>query len=150
MTPSDSREMTLQDLVTTLKGDRTYEQLEDATGGVVKAQRWNQIANGIRVREFPKPVTIEAMASVLGCDIEVLLLAFARAVGMDVRRRQSSFIDMLPPSIDDLTDRQKSFIISAIRAMNDGGDDENPPARRKAKSNSVRLRDLSAHPDRLL
>jgi hypothetical protein len=143
--------MTLQDLVTTLKGDRTYEQLEEATHGVVKAQRWNQIANGIRVREFPKPVTIEAMASVLGCDIEVLLLAFARAVGMDVRRRQSSFIDMLPPSVDKLSDRQQSFIISAIRAMNDdGGDDENPPGRRKAKSNSVRLRDLSAHPDRLL
>jgi hypothetical protein len=131
MTPNDSREMALQDLVTTLKGDRTYEQLEDATGGVVKAQRWNQIANGIRVREFPKPVTIEAMAAVLGCDIEVLLLAFARAVGMDVHKRRSNFIDMLPPSVENLTDRQKSFIISAIRAMNDDGDQKGDQKKRK-------------------
>jgi AraC-like DNA-binding protein len=119
--------LSLSDLILTLKGDRTYEQLEAASGGVVRAQRFAQVAAGIRVNEFPKPATIEAMADALGCDVTVLLMAFARAVGLDVHARDSGFVDLLPPSVDDLSEQQQAFLLSTIRAMQG---DQAPPRRR--------------------
>lgn len=129
-------DLSLQDLILTLKGDRTYAGLEEASGGVVKAQRWNQITNGIRVSEFPEPRTIEAMAVALNVGVDVLVFAFARAVGLDVQRNQSGFADLLPPMVNELTDRDQHAVLSVIRALgeahrnandNDGGDGGNTP-----------------------
>lgn len=119
--PPDSGEgdLTLPDLILSLKGDRTYKELEAASGGVVKSQRWNQLANGERVNEFPTPPTLEAMAAALPCDIEVLILACARTVGIDVHHRQSRFVDMLPPSVDELSDRSKSALLNMARTLTD-------------------------------
>jgi hypothetical protein len=120
----DSQQLTLQDLIRTLKGDRTYEQLEDESGGRVKAQRWHQFAVGDRVTTFPKPATIAAVAETLPCDIEVVVHAFARAVGIDIHQRRSSFIDMLPPSVDNMSERNKALALAFLRALaeEDGGD----------------------------
>jgi len=51
----DVRDLTLRDLILTLKGSRTYAGLEAASNGIVKAQRWNQVANGLKLNEFPEP-----------------------------------------------------------------------------------------------
>jgi hypothetical protein len=139
-------ELSLQDLIRTLKGDRTYLGLEEASGGVVKAQRWNQIVNGIRISEFPEPRTIEAMSKALNVNVEVLVLAFARAVGLDVQRHRSMFADLLPPMVDKLTDADRDYILNTVRFLADkvpGGDDADPPVRTtKRKGKPPRLRDI--------
>jgi hypothetical protein len=113
-------DLSLRDLILTLKGDRTYLQLEEASGGVVRAQRWNQIVNGIKLNEFPEPRTLDAMAGALNIKVDVMLFAFARALGLNVGKGQSIFAALLPPDIDDhLTVRQRSAVLGVIRAMND-------------------------------
>lgn len=114
---TDIRDLTLRDLILTLKGERTYADLEQASGGVVKAQRWNQITNGFRVNEFPTPRTIEAIALTLNVNVEVVLMAFAREVGLDVQNSRSLFADLLPPMVTDLTDEQRSALLAVIRSM---------------------------------
>lgn len=111
-------EVSLRDLILTLKGDRTYQKLEEDSGGVVKAQRWNQITNGIRLSEFPEPRTLEAMARALNVNVEVVLLAFARALGLQVSRSRSLFAELLPPIADELTEQQQGAILALIRSMN--------------------------------
>lgn len=115
-----ARDLNLRDLILTMKGDRTYAGLEAASNGVVKAQRWNQIANGLKLNEFPEPRTLIAIADALQVDEEVVLIAFARALGMHVGRNRSVFADLLPPTVDKLTDKQQSAVLAVIRAMNDG------------------------------
>ncbi|OBJ14595.1 hypothetical protein A5622_02165 [Mycobacterium sp. 1245801.1] len=119
--PTNDRhgDLTLPELIRSLKGDRTYKDLEAASGGTIKAQRWNQFANGERLNEFPEPRTLEAMADTLPCDIEVVILACARSVGIDVHRRQSRFVDMLPPSVDELSERSKSALLNMARTLSD-------------------------------
>jgi hypothetical protein len=119
---TEAGDLTLPDLILSLKGDRTYKDLEAASHGVVKAQRWNQIANGERVNEFPTPPTLEAMAAALPCDIEVLILACARTVGIDVRPRRSRFVDMLPPDVDELSERSKTLLLNTARALREAED----------------------------
>lgn len=115
----DRRDLSLRDLILTMKGDRTYAGLEAASDGVVKAQRWNQIANGLKVNEFPEPRTMMAIAHALNVEDEVVLHAFAKALGMDIRRRRSVFADLLPPMVDRLNEQQQSAVLAVIRAMGD-------------------------------
>jgi hypothetical protein len=115
MTTADG--LTLQDLILMLKSDRTYLQLEAASGGVVKAQRWNQITNGIRVREFPEPRTIEAMAEALDVSVEVVILAVARSVGLMTSTKASTLVALMPPGVDNLDDDQVSAALGVIRSM---------------------------------
>lgn len=119
--PSDDGDgdLTLPELIRSLKGERTYKDLEAASGGTIKAQRWNQFANGDRLNEFPEPRTLESMADTLPCAIEVVILACARSVGIDVHRRQSRFVDMLPPSVDELSERSKSALLNMARTLSD-------------------------------
>jgi len=128
-------DLTLPELIRSLKGDRTYKELEAQSRGVIKSQRWNQFANGERVNEFPEPRTLEAMAETLPCDIEVLILACARTVGIDVHRRQSRFVDMLPPSIDELSERSKSALLTMARTLSEAerrpGDQKQKPRPRR-------------------
>ena len=109
--------LTLQDLILMLKGNRTYPQLEAASGGVVKAQRWNQITNGIRVREFPEPRTIEAMAEALDVSVEVIILATARSLGLVTSTKASTLVALMPPGVDELDDDQVSAALGVIRSM---------------------------------
>ncbi|PJE23635.1 MAG: hypothetical protein CK431_10285 [Mycobacterium sp.] len=141
--PPSVSDLSLQDLIRTLKGDRTYAGLEEASGGVVKAQRWNQIVNGIRISEFPEPRTINAMARALNVNVEVIVLAFARAVGLDVQRHRSVFADLLPPMVNNLTDKQRDALLGIVRSMNDttaaeGGDQDAPPAPAVTKPRSAK------------
>lgn len=112
----------LRDLILVMKGDRTYAGLEKASGGVVKAQRWNQIANGIRVTLFPEPRTIKAMARALNVGEEVVLLAFAREIGLDVGRHRNRFADLLPPGVSKLSEKKQAAILSVIHAMTEEAD----------------------------
>ncbi|PKQ59771.1 hypothetical protein B5566_02715 [Mycobacterium sp. MHSD3] len=153
---TDIRDLTLRDLILTLKGERTYSDLEQASGGIVKAQRWNQITNGFRVNEFPTPRTIEAMANTLNVNVEVVIMAFAREVGLDVQNNRSIFADLLPPMVTDLTDDQRSALLAVIRSMasaneSASGDDKKPvkppktqPQKKTGgrKKSTPRLRDI--------
>ncbi|WP_301119907.1 hypothetical protein [Mycolicibacterium fortuitum] len=122
--------LTLRDLILTLKGDRTYKQLEEASGGVVKAQRWNQITNGIRVREFPEPNTLVAMAATLGVSTETVILATARSIGILTTTNSAPLIGLLPPDVDRLNDQQLTAVLATIRALLNATPDDTKPARK--------------------
>lgn len=125
-------DLTLPDLIRSLKGDRTYKELEAESGGVIKAQRWNQFANGERLNEFPEPRTLEAIADTLPCQLDVVLFACSRSVGLDVHNRQSRFVDMLPPSVDALSERSKSALLNMARTLSEA-EQTSPDTKKKAK-----------------
>lgn len=114
---SELRELTLRELIALARGSRTYAQLQRDSGDVVKAQRWNQIYNGIRTSEFPNVKTIAAMAEALHVDAEVVLLAWARSVGLTIRSRRSAFADLLPEGIEHLSATERQAILDLIRSM---------------------------------
>ncbi|AOZ64374.1 LamD-like protein [Mycobacterium phage Marcoliusprime] len=107
--------MHITDLILARKNDRSYRQLEAASGGIVKAQRWNQIANGLRVVEFPEPRTIEAIAQALDVPVSTVLLSFGEALGLAVDS-PSSFAALIPPSADKLTPDQQHAVLAVIRS----------------------------------
>ena len=126
----------------------------------MEAQRWNQITNRIRVSEFPQARTIKAMAQALNVSVDVLVTAFARAVGLDMQRNRSAFADLLPPRVDKLTDKQPSALPSIVRSINaavpwedgeeegesDSSDDE--PSRTEMPGPKGRKRAVKARSDR--
>ncbi|AER47612.1 transcriptional repressor [Mycobacterium phage DS6A] len=125
--PPRGGELALPDLILSLKGDRTYKQLEADSGGVVKSQRWNQLANGERITEFPEPGTLKAMADALPCAIEVLLLAVARQVGLEAHGTRTGFVDLLPPSVDQLSAGSQSALLTMARSLTEAEAAAPPP-----------------------
>lgn len=81
------------------------------------AQRWQQLGTGVRIKEFPEPATIQAMADALEVDVASVVLAAAASIGLPVERRQSELAAMLPSNADDLTEEQRDAVLAVIRAM---------------------------------
>lgn len=63
----------------------SYRELEARSNSTISAQRWQQLGTGVRMKEFPEPTTLEAMATALNVDVTKLVLASARSLGLDVR-----------------------------------------------------------------
>lgn len=122
-------DLTLPELIRSLKGDRTYKDLEAASDGIIKAQRWNQFANGERLNEYPEPRTLQAIADALPCQLDVVVFACSRSVGLDVHNRKSRFVDMLPPSVDELSERSKSALLNMARTLSEA--EQNSPDTKK-------------------
>lgn len=109
--------MDLAELIERTKGDRSYEQLADASGGSPSRQRWQQLGRQTSSAGMPDPGTIKTIASVLGVAERVALLAAARTAGLVVDEEGTPLGTLLPPSARQLTDRQVAAILSVVRAM---------------------------------
>ncbi|MGW8593190.1 hypothetical protein ACWGLC_15985 [Dietzia sp. NPDC055877] len=110
---------TLADLIQARKAARGWSYREIAARGndVISAQRWQQLGTGVRLREFPEPTTMAAMADALEVDVAAVLLATAKSLGLDVQRRQSELAAMLPSTADQLTSEQRDAVLAVVRAM---------------------------------
>lgn len=110
---------TLADLISARKADRgwSYQQLADRAHGTVSRQRWQQLGTGVRIKEFPEPATIQAIADALEVDVTLIVLGVARSIGFAVRTQDSSLAAMLPPGADQLNDEQRDAVLAVVRAM---------------------------------
>lgn len=110
---------TLADLISARKADRgwSYQQLADRAHGTVSRQRWQQLGTGVRIKEFPEPATIQAIADALEVDVTLVVLGVARSIGFAVRTQDSSLAAMLPPGADQLNDEQRDAVLAVVRAM---------------------------------
>jgi hypothetical protein len=110
---------TIADLIQARRAERgwSYRTLADRADHVFSAQRWQQLGTGVRIKEFPEPATIQAMADALEVDVASVVLAAAASIGLPVERRQSELAAMLPSNADDLTEEQRDAVLAVIRAM---------------------------------
>ncbi|WP_328439209.1 hypothetical protein [Nocardia puris] len=109
----------LADLIQARRAERgwSYRTLSARADHVVSAQRWQQLGTDVRIKEFPEPATIRAMADALEVDVTSVVLATAASIGLPVTRRQSELAAMLPGNADDLTAEQRDAVLAVIRAM---------------------------------
>ncbi|DAZ90289.1 hypothetical protein [Mycobacteroides abscessus] len=114
---ASSEGMALQDLVSSLKGTRSYNELEVECGGAISAQRWWQFASGREIKVFPEPETIEAISKTLNVKTSIVLLAIGRSLGMSINENESRLEAMLPPGINQLDDNQLSAALSILREL---------------------------------
>ncbi|EOM77649.1 helix-turn-helix domain-containing protein [Rhodococcus rhodnii] len=110
---------TLADLIAARKAERgwSYQQLADRVEGAISRQRWQQLGTGVRIKEFPEPATIQAIADALEVDVTLVVLAVARSIGFSVRRQESALAAMLPPGADQLTEEQRDAVLAVVRVM---------------------------------
>lgn len=109
----------LADLISARKAERgwSYAQLAERANDAVSRQRWQQLGTGTRIKEFPEPATIQAIADALDVDITLVVLAVARSIGFDVSKRDSSLAAMLPPSAAHLSPEQRDAVLAVVRVM---------------------------------
>jgi transcriptional regulator with XRE-family HTH domain len=112
----------------------SYADLENRAGAVITRQRWQQLGTGVRIKEFPEPATIEAMATALDVDVAVIVLSAARSIGLDVKRgAQSDLAAMLPHSAKDLSVVQRDAIVTLVRSITEPENvDTSPSAQEQA------------------
>ena len=131
-TADDSGVPTLAELITEQKAFRgySYRTLEARADSVITAQRWQQLGTGVRIKEFPEPATLQAMANALGVDVTAVVMAAARSIGLPVRRvAESDLAAMLPQSASLLTTDQRDAILAVVRSITRGATDAVVPVR---------------------
>jgi hypothetical protein len=109
--------LTLQALIRARMDDtgRTYADLSYQSGGSLTKGRWQQLGTG-RIRAFPEPPTLIAIAEVLEVDVTAVVLAAAQSLGIDARRRGPDLAQLLPAGTDRLSERMRDAILAIIRA----------------------------------
>lgn len=122
---------TLQELVRSRTDERgwSYGELSARSGGRISKARFGQLGAGRRLREFPEPSTIEALADALEIDVTSVILAVARSLGLDVRRRGPDLAHLLPAGTDRLSPAMRDAILAFVRAavaeaVQSGDDDD--------------------------
>lgn len=95
--------MDLAQLIAAAKGERSYDDLARAAGAVIGRQRWQQLATQ-KLKRFPDPDTIAAIARGLVVSPTEVVLASARSLGIRVADAGSSLsietVGLSPDQID--------------------------------------------------
>lgn len=104
----------LQGLIGLRKGDRSYEQLSKASGGIITRQRMQALAT-TPMRAFPDPDTIRALSKALGVTETTVVLAAATSVGLRVQG-PSGWAALLPAGIESVPDYMRESILSVVHA----------------------------------
>lgn len=97
----------------------TLQALEDASGGQVKAARWSTLSSGSRLKEFPEPRTLAAIARALSLTEGAVVIATARALGLDMEHRGPVLSDRIPSSADLLPVPVQSAIVNLVARLGD-------------------------------
>lgn len=93
----------------------TYRELEARSGGAIKYQRWQQLATGKRITEFPEPATLQAIATAIDVDVTAVVIAAAKTIGLQVRPTGSDFATMLPTGVDGIEPEMRDALLRVIR-----------------------------------
>lgn len=104
--------VSLGDLIETRKKELglTYRELEALGGMELSAERWQQLASGVQVLEFPAPRTMLVLAKALEVDVALVIWATARSIGMPMAT--SGMI---------LTPEQREAIAGMVQAFGQAG-----------------------------
>jgi hypothetical protein len=107
----------IRDLICAALGaGKTVRQLEDDSGGLVRFQTFQELANHAP-KQFPKdPKTITGMAAALNVPESTVVLAYATGLGIDVHNASSNFTLRLPPGLDRLDPVMQDALITLARA----------------------------------
>lgn len=112
----------LQALIGLRKGDRSYEQLSKACGGLPTAKRLHQLATA-EIKNFPDPDTIRGLSKGLGVTESTVVLASAASLGLDVHT-PTMWAALLPAGTELIPDHMRDGILSvvhsAVRMVKDG------------------------------
>jgi len=107
----------LGDLIDTHRAGRSYNELaRDAGDGAPSGKRLQQLARG-EMRNFPDPPTIRALARGLRVSHQVVILAAAESLGLDVRQNLPRVVDLLPVGASDLSEAQAAAVAHLIRVF---------------------------------
>lgn len=135
----------LQELIGLRKGDRSYEQLSRASGGVITRQRMQALATA-PMRAFPDPDTIRALSRALSVAETTVVLAAATSVGLNVRG-PSGWEAFLPAGVERIPEHMRNAILSVVHSamhmtleeVMPGGQDPRQEAEESAPANITRL-----------
>lgn len=108
--------MNLSELIDTHRGARSYSELSRDCGGAPTDKRLQQMVRS-SIKNFPDPPTISALSRGLKVPEAEIVLAAAESLGLDVRRPRPRLFDLLPDTIDALTEEQASAVAHLIRAF---------------------------------
>jgi hypothetical protein len=111
---------TLAQLISESKTDigLSYDQLAARTGYVVTRQRFQQLGTSKRLKEFPEPATLAAVAEALKLDVALVVLATAKSIGLSVDMGSRSDLGMmLPSAARNLTRDQRNALLSLVRSI---------------------------------
>lgn len=106
---------TLQDLITTRRGTRTYEQLSNDCGGHPSAGRLQQMATKPQ-QSFPNPETLRGLSLGLRVNPIIVLGAFAASFGIE-GEETPSLVSMLPPGVQTLDSGQVNTVLTVVQQM---------------------------------
>lgn len=110
--------LTLQQLVRARMDDRgwSYSDLARRSGDRLTRGRWQQLGTGVRMKSFPEPDNLVAMADALEVDVTSVLISCAQSLGIDARRRGPDLAVLLPAGTDRLSPRMRDGILTIVRA----------------------------------
>ena len=117
ITPDAGAMSDLAQLITERKREMgwSYRKLAAQSGGVITWSRWQQLATGVRVVEFPEPETLMAIARGLDVDVTLVVMAAAKSIGLPVRSAASTFAALLPTTVDDIDPDMQDALLRVIR-----------------------------------
>lgn len=122
--PHNSGVPTLAELIADRKHDRglSYGELAALTDDVISRQRFQQLGTSTRLKEFPEPSTLAAIAKALNVDAALVVLATARSIGLDVQTGTESDLAMLlPASARRLTIDQRNALLAVVNSIVSAG-----------------------------
>jgi hypothetical protein len=117
-TDVDGPSPTLQQLIRSRMDSQewSYSDLERRSGQALSRGRWQQLGSGVQQKKFPDPASLLVIAQVIEIDITTVVLAAARAVGLDVTPTGGDLAHLLPAGTDRLSGRMREAILMVIRA----------------------------------
>lgn len=107
---------TLQELIATRRGSRTYDQLAADCGGHPSAGRLQQMATKPQ-QSFPNPETLRGLSQGLRVNPLVILGAFAASFGLDGDDLTPPLVSLLPPGANSLDDSQVNTVLTVVQQM---------------------------------
>lgn len=104
----------LQELVLRLKGDRSYDALEKAAGGIPSSRALQKLVNNGFTR-MPNPETFRGLSRALNVSQRELVLAAARTLGIDVEAENPN--DLLLVGAGRLPQESQNLLKSTSREL---------------------------------
>ncbi len=111
--------MNLSELIDTHRGARSYSELSRDCGGAPTDKRLQQMVR-TSIKNFPDPPSIKALAQGLRVPEVEVVLAAAESLGLDVRRKRSRLVELLPEAADHLTEEQASAVAHLLQVFSQG------------------------------
>lgn len=118
---------TISELIGTLKGSRTYDQLAEDCGGVPTPGRIQQLATRPQ-NTFPSPDTVRGLAKGLRTSPMTVISACATSLGLGGDTASSRLTAMLPPGAETLDNAQLNLVLALIQQFADCNAQHKQPA----------------------